>query len=58
MAGDIMRDAPVVPFVTGKRRRRWRFVLIQPIGQAIPDAIEIIAACIVCTGLELGISVL
>ena len=53
-ASNIMANATIIALVFGERRRRPRLGLIQPIGQVVPDAIEVIATCIVGTGLELG----
>ena len=53
MASNIMTNATIVALVFGKGRRRLQLGLIQPIGQVVPDAIEIIAMCIVGTSLEL-----
>jgi hypothetical protein len=50
-----MRNAAIVALVFGKGRRRRRLGLIQPIGQALPDAIEVVTTCIVGTNLELEI---
>lgn len=49
-----MTNATIIALIFGERRRRPRLGLIQPIGQVIPDAIEVIATCIVGTSLELG----
>ena len=48
-----MTNATIVVLVFGEGRRRPQLGLIQPIGQVVPDAIEIIATCIVGTSLEL-----
>ena len=48
-----MTNATIIALVFGEGRRR-QLGLIQPIGQVIPDAIEVIATCIVGTSLELG----
>ena len=53
-ASNIMRNATIIALVFGKGRRRPQLGLIQPIGQVVPDAIEVIATCIVGTSLELG----
>ena len=56
-ASNIMTNATIITLVFGEGRRRLQFGLIQPIGQVVPDAIEIITTCIVGTSLELGASV-
>jgi hypothetical protein len=50
-----MTNATIIALVFGKGRRRLQLRLIQPIGQALPDAIEVITTCIVGTNLELEI---
>jgi hypothetical protein len=49
-----MTNSTVIALVFGKGRRRPEWGLIQPISQEVPDAIEVIATCVVSTGLELG----
>jgi len=56
-ASNIMTNATIVALVLGEGRRRPQLGLIQPIGQVVPDAIEVITMCIVGTSLELGTSV-
>jgi hypothetical protein len=56
-ASNIMTNATIIALVFGEGRRRSQFGLIQPIGQVVPNAIEIITTCIVGTSLELGTSV-
>ena len=53
-ASNIMTNSTIVALVFGEGRRRPQLGLIQPIGQIVPDAIEVIATCIVGTSLELG----
>ncbi len=53
-ASNIMTNATIIVLVFGEGGRRPQLGLIQPIGQVVPDAIEIIATCIVGTSLELG----
>jgi hypothetical protein len=53
-ASNIMTNATIIVLVFGEGRRRSQLGLIQPIGQVVPDAIEVIATCIVGTSLELG----
>jgi len=54
MASNIMTDATIIVLVFGKRRKRPRLGLIQPISQIVPDVIEVITMSIVGTSLELG----
>ena len=54
MASNIMTNATIIALVFGERRRRPQLGLIQPIGQVVPDAIEVITTSIVGTSLELG----
>jgi hypothetical protein len=56
-ASNIMTNATIIAVVFGEGRRRPQLRLIQPIGQVVPDAIEVIATRIVGTSLELGTSV-
>ncbi len=49
-----MTNATIIALVFGEERRRPQLGLIQPIGQVVPNAIEVIATCIVGTSLELG----
>jgi hypothetical protein len=49
-----MTNATIIALVFGKGRRRLEWGLIQPIGQVVTDAIEVIATCIVSTNLKLG----
>ena len=56
MASNIMTNATIIAVVFGEGRRP-QLRLIQPIGQVVPDAIQVIAMCIVGTSLELGTSV-
>jgi len=53
-ASNIVTNSTIVALVFGEGRRRPQLGLIQPIGQVVPDAIEVIATCIVGTSLELG----
>jgi len=53
-ASNIVTNATIIALVFGEGRRRPRLGLIQPISQVVPDAIEVIATCIVGTSLELG----
>ena len=54
MASNIVTNSTIVALVFGEGRRRTQLGLIQPIGQVVPDAIEVITTCIVGTSLELG----
>jgi hypothetical protein len=56
-SSNIMTNATIIALIFGKGRRRSQLGLIQPIGQVVPDAIEVIATCIVGTSLELGTSI-
>ena len=56
-ASNIMTNATIITVVFGEGRRRPQLRLIQPIGQVVPDAIQVIATRIVGTSLELGTSV-
>jgi hypothetical protein len=52
-AGNIMTNSTIITFISGKGRR-WPWLgLIQTIRQVLPDAIEVVATCIVRTSLEL-----
>jgi hypothetical protein len=53
-ASNIVTNSTIVALVFGEGRRRTQLGLIQPIGQVVPDAIEVITTCIVGTSLELG----
>ena len=50
---NIMRNATIIALVFGKGRRGLQLGLIQPIGQVVQNAIEVIATCIVSTNLKL-----
>jgi hypothetical protein len=56
-SSNIMTNATIIALIFGEGRRRSQLGLIQPIGQVVPDAIEVIATCIVGTSLELGTSI-
>jgi hypothetical protein len=50
---NIMAKSTIVTLFFDEERRWRRLRVIQPLSQALPDAVEVVAACIVGTSLEL-----
>jgi hypothetical protein len=53
MTSDVVAQSTIVVLFFDEERRWRRLRVVQPLSQALPDPVEVVAVCVVRTSLEL-----